>query len=467
MEKEKIIEMIENGFESEYLDFKLEIYDFSIKEKKQDFLVDMLSMANSNYQGDRYIIIGMQDLPKRIFKGIDDRNKIKDSATYQQIISENIEPSINFQLIEFEHNNLFLIFKIPYEQIDRPYIIKKDFDTLKKGTCRIRKGSQNSFITRYDLDSIYKKKIPLKSSELSVKCLDEGEIKENLVFKSFDYMLENEEKEKKFIDRISEINKINIDDISSSSLNFSFGNSLVLDENKKKYVTEFIEKYNINVNNDFFNIGNAGFISAMIGNVSYTGSKKSKEKYDLLDELLDDIGLYYQAMEYKKELNKLYYLELVLCDDGNAHDELVSITLKLSNKDLILSNDFPVPKYNFLDKMSDSIIEKIFDIKETYNTKEYEPTKMSANIPIGIFGNSKPTYESLVEEYKENIETNFYYQIINKDKDIYVKHIHSIINPNEKILFPCRIFFRNKPDMIQYTITSKLNSNIINKEIKI
>lgn len=141
-EKNKLINMIENENENDFLDFKLELYDFKSADKKQDFLIDMMSLANSNYPGDRYIIIGARDLPKRIIKGIDEK-EIKDSATYQQFINENTEPAINFEIINFQYKDKnFLIYKIKYSTLDKPYIVKKDYNNLMKGTCRIRKGSQ-------------------------------------------------------------------------------------------------------------------------------------------------------------------------------------------------------------------------------------------------------------------------------------------------------------------------------------
>ena len=81
----------------------------------------MMSLANSSYSGDRYIIIGARDLPKRIIKGID-KKEIKDSAIYQQFINENIEPSINFETINFQYDDKnFLIYKIKYSALDKHY----------------------------------------------------------------------------------------------------------------------------------------------------------------------------------------------------------------------------------------------------------------------------------------------------------------------------------------------------------
>lgn len=123
-EKSKIINMIENEFENNYLDFKLELYDFSSDKKKEDFLVDMMSLANSNFAGDRYLIIGARDVPKRIIRGIN-KNELKDSSVYYQFINENIEPSINFEILNIEYNSKdFVIYKIPYKELNRPYLLK-------------------------------------------------------------------------------------------------------------------------------------------------------------------------------------------------------------------------------------------------------------------------------------------------------------------------------------------------------
>jgi len=54
--KEYLIDCIENEIESSRFDFKKDIYDFSIIESKQDFLTDIISFANSHIEGDKYII---------------------------------------------------------------------------------------------------------------------------------------------------------------------------------------------------------------------------------------------------------------------------------------------------------------------------------------------------------------------------------------------------------------------------
>ena len=47
MDRNILFEVIETNTESEYMDFKKNIYDFSKSEQKEEFLKDILAMANS------------------------------------------------------------------------------------------------------------------------------------------------------------------------------------------------------------------------------------------------------------------------------------------------------------------------------------------------------------------------------------------------------------------------------------
>lgn len=394
------------------------MYDFKNADKKQDFLIDMMSLANSSYSGDRYIIIGARDLPKRIIKEID-KKEIKDSAIYQQFINENIEPSINFETINFQYDDKnFLIYKIKYSALDKPYIIKKDYNNLIKGTCRIRKGSQNAPITRYDLDLIYKSKNPIKESNIFVKCFENGELYENLIFQKFQYSLENNSEKEKIKEKIVEANKLLIDDYEYKGLIKipTLGSPIELEEEDIKIVSMFVKENDMIINKDFFNIGDVGCFSVMLGQSNYTGTNKSIEKYELLSQIIDDVKEYYQVLEYKRNLNNLYFIELVVSNLGNSHDELVDINIEIPKDKIVLKSEFPVPQYEFLEKFKENIISTLYAIKESYNTNKYNPNRIvspqvhipTSTMPI-MLGTYRESYESLKEDYLNEIDDYFDY----------------------------------------------------------
>ncbi|WP_084159019.1 AlbA family DNA-binding domain-containing protein [Paenibacillus taiwanensis] len=149
---DKIIELIEFGYECEYLDFKERQYH---KDKSMDLLMDIMAMANSRHSGDKFIIIGVKDRPEgKEIKGIDPKEFI-DSSNYVQLVLNNIEPEIQFDYFRYVYKGAVLgVFKI-YKTENKPYMMRKRFDRLNEGYCLIRKGSTNTVAKRSDFDYMY------------------------------------------------------------------------------------------------------------------------------------------------------------------------------------------------------------------------------------------------------------------------------------------------------------------------
>lgn len=148
LEDSIIIDYINNEIENEFIDFKLNIYDWSNAKSKGDFLNAVICLANSNAKGDKYIITGVKVKPdgERIIKGIG-TSQAKDSAIYQELVTENIEPSISieFKIIGYDSKKLG-IFRI-FGCNDRPYLLKKKYGDYESGYVKVRRGSRNTNIS--------------------------------------------------------------------------------------------------------------------------------------------------------------------------------------------------------------------------------------------------------------------------------------------------------------------------------
>lgn len=149
---DKICELIEYGYECDYLDFKERQYN---KEKSMDLISDIMAMANSRHNGDKYIIIGVKDRPEgKEIKTIEPKDFI-DSSNYTQLIHSNVEPEIRFDYFKYEYKGSLLgVFKI-YNTDDKPYMMRKKYDRLNEGLCLIRKSSTNTLAKRSDFDYMY------------------------------------------------------------------------------------------------------------------------------------------------------------------------------------------------------------------------------------------------------------------------------------------------------------------------
>lgn len=149
--EELLTRFILQEVECEYLDFKAEQY-----VDKVSLLKDFIAMANSHYRGDKYIIIGVKDMPgvPREIRGISS-DEIRDSAEYQQLIFENVDPYINFNFLVVSFNQVKLGVFHFHNNIKQPYMMKKDYRNLHSGHCFIRKGSLNTLAVRSDFDLFY------------------------------------------------------------------------------------------------------------------------------------------------------------------------------------------------------------------------------------------------------------------------------------------------------------------------
>jgi predicted HTH transcriptional regulator len=130
---DKIIELIEFGYECEYLDFKEKQYS---KEKHLDMIADIMAMENSRYDGDKFIIVGVKDRPEgKEIKGISPEEFI-DSSNYKQIILNNIKPEIQFDYFKYNYKEWVLgVFKI-YSTDNKPYMFPVSSDFRMDGRTR-------------------------------------------------------------------------------------------------------------------------------------------------------------------------------------------------------------------------------------------------------------------------------------------------------------------------------------------
>lgn len=144
-------DIIEYDEESTNLDFKKEEYN---KNDYVSLIKDISSMANALNSEIKRIVIGIKHRPgeDKEFIGVE---KLTDQATLENVIQENIEPDINFKYYPYKFKDVTLGIIEIYDNYDKPYMMRKDYATLKKGDMWIRKGSRQSRVTREDLNKMF------------------------------------------------------------------------------------------------------------------------------------------------------------------------------------------------------------------------------------------------------------------------------------------------------------------------
>ena len=155
--QKRIAKLIENGIESDTVDFKQQYYH---EAKKSEFIKDIISFANASSREDKYIIFGVSDVTREII-GITEKD-IPDISDLNQLIRTYCDPFIEIDIEQFdiETKRVGAVI-VKSSNIQKPYVVAKDFSfkdkiCLHAGDIYVRKSANNFRALRSDIEEIYK-----------------------------------------------------------------------------------------------------------------------------------------------------------------------------------------------------------------------------------------------------------------------------------------------------------------------
>ena len=478
MNDDIILEIIENEVESGFVDFKTELYNFKNKKCKQNFIIDIMSFANSHLAVDKYIVTGVE-LKKNGYRDICGVNEtfIEDGANYQSLISDNIEPTINVDVKIIDYNRedkkvKIVVFKIGKENNDPPYLFSKDYGDFKKGFGKVRKGQRNDYMIRRDIDEYYRKKTENELSSICLKTLYNGQVDD---FAHYNHFINPIDKEKALANIFSSIESINQLELKKSADSpYTLGTKVTIDERNIEEIEAYAQNNKIKLKEDFFDIGNLTYTQlTSFSSGTFNGSDSEREKYKLLTELCDMVSFYNGANEYFTKLSNYYNLSIIIENDGKKHDEEIEIIIKIEKEFFLDFENLPIPSTSIIESINQKI-DEMLDINQVNGINDFIPTSISIPSSKSISFPSLPfmsksaaaEYESNIDDYKDSISSKADYEYNYDEKFVYIKAELKSIKPNEKIKFPSILIFKKIPDFIEYEIKSKLNPNIKNGIIK-
>ena len=153
--QKRIVELIENGIESDIIDFKQQYYH---EAKKSEFIKDIISFANASSREDKYIVFGVSDATREII-GIND---IPDISNLNKLIRTYCDPfiEIDIEQLDIDGKRVGAII-VKSSNIQKPYVVAKDFSfkdkiCLRAGDIYVRKSANNFRALRSDIEEIYK-----------------------------------------------------------------------------------------------------------------------------------------------------------------------------------------------------------------------------------------------------------------------------------------------------------------------
>lgn len=158
----EIEQIIKYDSEGSNLDYKKEEYSLGRNAKKNEILKDISAFANHHSDSDKFIIIGVKE-ENGIASEFFEIENLTDEATYQQFLTDNIEPKINFEYKSVIYIDKQIAYFRIFNNKSRPYLFKKNIQNpitnkteFKIGDGFIKVGSSSKKLERSDFENIYK-----------------------------------------------------------------------------------------------------------------------------------------------------------------------------------------------------------------------------------------------------------------------------------------------------------------------
>ncbi|SEJ93926.1 hypothetical protein SAMN05660742_12648 [Propionispira arboris] len=245
----------------------------------------------------------------------------------------------------------------------------------------------------------------------------------------------------------------------------------------KDAINIFIEQNHIDIQNDFYCLGNLMIIQSPMGGGLYgmepskseTGSDEEKKKYELIRNVKQKIDKFMQLTRYFVELDANVYLNLALCNIGTDFDEDIDVKLFINKNHLCVRKQLPIPEDDILN-VANEIFELVYKPKKTVAIDEYydyDIRPKGFSIPhLNGFG---PSYNEIIEskrnDFNNNCKTIFCYEYFEDDECDIVCYNQKYLKQNTNSFFPSYLVFKDFPEQIRYKITSKRSPNIIEGEL--
>lgn len=249
-----------------------------------------------------------------------------------------------------------------------------------------------------------------------------------------------------------------------------FDNPVEIKEQDRIVIQEIADRMKIEIDEDFFTLGNLSRNDIIPRYDSVIGTEQEKSKYQKMETLVETIWKCCKWGPIETAFTGKKCLLLALQNCGTAIDEDIEISLKVPHECLITTKDFP--EFNEDEKrylLNDCNIEEMFGIRGSSEYSEYSTSVINRQplpqvYPQGVFSGGAPNYNDL---YDHELADVFCYKVYEDGVYFIIKLKFDYIKHNTIIAFPTVIFVKETFGSIDYSITSKNIAEVVHGTLQV
>ena len=250
--------------------------------------------------------------------------------------------------------------------------------------------------------------------------------------------------------------------ISQYTVNLS--TPVSINEEDQKLIKEYAKIMGIEIPTDFYKLGDLSksTISNPLIGIELIGNKQEKNKYKLIQELLDSIRDLLVWFPIENEFSKMNCIRLALQNSGKAIDEDVEISMEFPCASFMMLKQFPQISYYEKEYLiSECDVQELFGIDSTSEYFTYD--RLTYMKPTSIPGMTVD-YD---KEYIKALKRAFCYTVYKEEEKYIIKLNVKYIKHNTTVAFPSVIMINDNIEEIPYVITSKHNPEMFKGTLKV
>lgn len=245
-----------------------------------------------------------------------------------------------------------------------------------------------------------------------------------------------------------------------------FISSVDIDDEERKFLKEVADHLDVELQDDFFDLGNLGkdtIRMSLYDGSKLKGSSDEIAKYRKIKKLHETISNALEWAPIEKAFLDKYCLRLAVQNCGKAIDEDVEIAFEIPQKALLTLTEFPHfenDKMGYL--LNDCDMSVLFGIDSTAEYVEYSDSERNRTSFYTPRSSGLPGYvPNYSDDFIEELNKVFCYSIYSEGDNYIVKLKVDYIKHNTTVAFPSVLFIKSKITEIPYKITSKNNPDVV------